>query len=60
MGVFMKLAGLATAFIGGTLLTSWLLFVAHNRPLAVVALLATGALTIAWIVLITRAEQVQR
>lgn len=58
MGVVAKLAGLMVVLGGGSLAALWLAFV--NVPLAVLALVATGALTVGWIVLILRAEQVRR
>lgn len=60
MGVFAKLAGLAVALGGGSLLAAWLTFVVQNVPLAALTLVATGGLAVGWIVLIIRAERVQR
>ncbi|MFB4280883.1 hypothetical protein ACBJ59_36725 [Nonomuraea sp. MTCD27] len=58
MGVFAKLAGLTVVLGGGSVLALWLAFV--SVPLAVLALIATGGLTIGWIAFIIRAEQVHR
>jgi hypothetical protein len=53
MAVFLKLAALATAICGGTLLTMWLLF-AGLRGLAGLALIGEAVLAIGSIWLLAR------